>query len=316
MPVRPDSAPASFFMPGGAPAAGWTLYAPLTLQMRHRLDMDAGILAVHILGAVVDHGGDQHHRHHLNMRAPGMTLMKMPLFVWTWLITAYLLIAVMPVLAGVITMTADRPPLRHQLLRRRRRRRPGDVPAHLLVLRPPRGVHHDPAGLRHHQPDHSGLRPQETVRLRLDGVCHRRASPSCRSSSGRTTCSPPACRWHGQLFFMYATMLIAVPTGVKVFNWVATHVARLDDLRDAHAVLRRLHLRVHHGRLHRPDPGHRPDRHPAAGHLLRRGSLPLRAGGRLAVRIMFAGVYYWSRSGPATCSCTTKPAARSISGGR
>jgi cytochrome c oxidase subunit 1 len=41
----------------------------------------------------------------LNMRAPGMTMMKMPMFVWTWLITAYLLIAVMPVLAGVITMT-------------------------------------------------------------------------------------------------------------------------------------------------------------------------------------------------------------------
>ena len=40
----------------------------------------------------------------LNMRAPGMRLMDMPLFVWTWLITAYLLIAVMPVLAGVVTM--------------------------------------------------------------------------------------------------------------------------------------------------------------------------------------------------------------------
>src|SRR6267143_1155591 len=40
----------------------------------------------------------------LNMRAPGMTLIRMPLFVWTWLITAYLLIAVMPVLAGAITM--------------------------------------------------------------------------------------------------------------------------------------------------------------------------------------------------------------------
>src|SRR5690554_6844940 len=40
----------------------------------------------------------------LNMRAPGMTLMKMPMFAWTWLITAFLLIAVMPVLAGVVTM--------------------------------------------------------------------------------------------------------------------------------------------------------------------------------------------------------------------
>src|SRR3546814_12600335 len=45
----------------------------------------------------------------LNMRAPGMSLMKMPMFVWTWLITAFLLIAIMPVLAGAVTMMlADR----------------------------------------------------------------------------------------------------------------------------------------------------------------------------------------------------------------
>ena len=40
----------------------------------------------------------------MNMRAPGISLMKMPLFGWSWLITAYLLIAVMPVLAGAVTM--------------------------------------------------------------------------------------------------------------------------------------------------------------------------------------------------------------------
>ena len=40
----------------------------------------------------------------LNMRAPGMDLLKMPIFCWTWLITAFLLIAVMPVLAGAVTM--------------------------------------------------------------------------------------------------------------------------------------------------------------------------------------------------------------------
>src|SRR5205085_1980554 len=40
----------------------------------------------------------------INLRAPGMTWMKMPLFVWTWFITAFLLIGAMPVLAGVVTM--------------------------------------------------------------------------------------------------------------------------------------------------------------------------------------------------------------------
>ena len=53
------------------------------------------------------------------MRAPGMTLMKMPLFCWTWLITAYLLIAVMPVLAGAITMTLTDRHFGTQLLQRR-----------------------------------------------------------------------------------------------------------------------------------------------------------------------------------------------------
>src|SRR6476659_6886492 len=97
----------SFFMPGGAPAAGWTLYAPLTLQMGP--SMDAGIFAMHILGASSIMGSINIIVTILNMRAPGMTLMKMPLFCWTWLITAYLLLAVMPVLAGAVTMVlADR----------------------------------------------------------------------------------------------------------------------------------------------------------------------------------------------------------------
>ncbi|MFZ9671193.1 MAG: cbb3-type cytochrome c oxidase subunit I, partial [Burkholderiaceae bacterium] len=94
---------ASFFVPGGAIAAGWTLYAPLTTQMG--IGMDMGIFAMHILGASSIMGSINIITTILNMRAPGMTLMKMPMFVWTWLITAYLLIAVMPVLAGAITMT-------------------------------------------------------------------------------------------------------------------------------------------------------------------------------------------------------------------
>jgi heme/copper-type cytochrome/quinol oxidase subunit 2 len=93
----------SFFMPGGAPAAGWTLYAPLTLQMG--MSMDTSIFAMHIMGASSIMGAINIIVTILNMRAPGLTLMKMSMFCWTWLITAYLLIAVMPVLAGAITMT-------------------------------------------------------------------------------------------------------------------------------------------------------------------------------------------------------------------
>ena len=62
------------------------------------------IFAIHFMGLSSIMGAINIVATILNMRAPGMTLMKMPIFVWTWLITAFLLIASMPVLAGAITM--------------------------------------------------------------------------------------------------------------------------------------------------------------------------------------------------------------------
>ena len=73
---------ATFFVPGGAPAAGWTLYAPLSLQMGMSLDM--AIFALQIMGASSIMGSINIVVTILKMRAPGMTLMKMPLFCWTW----------------------------------------------------------------------------------------------------------------------------------------------------------------------------------------------------------------------------------------
>ncbi|MDE2345424.1 MAG: cbb3-type cytochrome c oxidase subunit I, partial [Gammaproteobacteria bacterium] len=92
----------TMFMPGGGPAAGWTMYAPLMLQTGMALPFT--IFAVHLLGISSVMGAINIIATVLNLRAPGMSLLKMPLFVWTWLITAYLLIAVMPVLAGAVTM--------------------------------------------------------------------------------------------------------------------------------------------------------------------------------------------------------------------
>ncbi len=77
---------ASFWVPGGATAAGWTLYAPLSTQMGPGMDM--AIFAIHIMGASSIMGSINIITTILNMRAPGMTLMKMPMFCWTWLITA------------------------------------------------------------------------------------------------------------------------------------------------------------------------------------------------------------------------------------
>src|SRR6056300_1622755 len=92
----------TLLMPGGAPAGGWTMYPPLILQGGQSFAFV--VFAVHMMGISSIMGSINVIATILNMRAPGMTLLKMPLFVWTLLITAFLLIAVMPVLAGVVTM--------------------------------------------------------------------------------------------------------------------------------------------------------------------------------------------------------------------
>jgi len=111
----------SFFMPGGAPAAGWTLYAPLTLQMGP--SMDAGIFA-HAHPGRLSRSWVRSTSSStiLNMRAPGMTLMKMPMFVLD-LADHRLLADRRDAGAGRRHHhDADRPPLWHQLLQPRRRR--------------------------------------------------------------------------------------------------------------------------------------------------------------------------------------------------
>src|SRR5512136_2053493 len=209
----------SFFVPGGAPAAGWTLYAPLTLQMGP--SMDAGIFAMHIMGASSIMGSINIIVTILNMRAPGMSLMKMPMFCWTWLITAYLLIAVMPVLAGAITMLlTDR---------------------HFGTSFFNAAGGGDPVMFQHifwffgHPEVYIIILPAFGIISQIVPVFARKplfgyASMVYATSSiailsfivwahHMYTVGMPVT---GQLFFMYATTLIAVPTAVKIFNWIAT----------------------------------------------------------------------------------------------
>ncbi|MEZ2299302.1 cytochrome c oxidase subunit I [Variovorax sp. RCC_210] len=210
---------APFFSAGGAAASGWTLYPPLSLQMGP--SMDFGIFAVHIMGASSIMGAINIIVTILNMRAPGMTLMKMPMFCWTWLITAYLLIAVMPVLAGAVTMLLT------------------DRHFGTSFFQPSGGG--DPVLFQHifwffgHPEVYIMILPAFGIisqvvpafsRKRLFGyssMVYATASIAILSfivwaHHMFTTGMPVA----GQLFFMYATMLVAVPTAVKVFNWIAT----------------------------------------------------------------------------------------------
>jgi cytochrome c oxidase subunit 1 len=209
----------SFFLMGGAPASGWTLYAPLTLQMGP--GMDATIFGIHLMGASSIMGAINIIVTILNMRAPGMSLMRMPMFCWSWLITAYLLIAVMPVLAGAVTMTlTDRhfgtsffnasgggDPVLYQHLFWFF----GHPEVYIMIL-PAFGIVSQviPAFARKTLFGYTSMVYAMSAIAVLSFVVW--------AHHMFTTGMPVT----GQLFFMYATMLVAVPTAVKVFNWTAT----------------------------------------------------------------------------------------------
>ncbi len=209
----------TFFMQGGGPAAGWTIYPPLSLQMGEGFPFL--IFAIHLMGISSIMGSINVVVTILNMRAPGMTLMKMPLFVWTWLITAYLLIATMPVLAGAVTMLLTDKFAGTSFFSAAGGGDPvmfqhifwffGHPEVYILIL-PAFGVV-------------SSIVPT-FARKPLFGyssMVYATASIAFLSfivwAHHMFTVGMPTV---GELFFMYATMMIAVPTGVKVFNWVST----------------------------------------------------------------------------------------------
>ena len=210
----------TLFMEGGGPNFGWTFYAPLSTTYAPP-SVTYFIFAVHIMGASSIMGSINIIATILNMRAPGMTLMKMPLFVWTWLITAYLLIAVMPVLAGCVTMMLM------------------DIHFGTSFFSAAGGG--DPVLFQHvfwffgHPEVYIMILPAFGIvsaiiptfaRKPLFGyasMVYATASIAFLSfivwAHHMFTVGMPIA---GELFFMYATMLIAVPTGVKVFNWITT----------------------------------------------------------------------------------------------
>ncbi len=209
----------TLFMPGGGPAGGWTMYPPLMLQTGDAFPFV--IFSVHLMGISSIMGAINIIVTIVNMRAPGMTLLKMPMFVWTWLITAYLLIGVMPVLAGAVTML-----LTDQFF------------GTSFFLAAGGG---DPVMFQHifwffgHPEVYIMILPAFGIVSEIIPTFSRKPLFGYASMVFATasiaflsfivwahhmfTVGMPLA---GQLFFMFATMLIAVPTGVKVFNWTAT----------------------------------------------------------------------------------------------
>ncbi|HEV2227370.1 MAG TPA: cytochrome c oxidase subunit I [Steroidobacteraceae bacterium] len=209
----------SFFVPGGAPAGGWTMYPPLILQTGAAFPML--IFSVHLMGMSSILGAINIIVTIMNLRAPGMTLLRMPLFVWSWLITAYLLIAVMPVLAGAVTMLltdhffgttfftaaggGDPVMFQHIFWFF------GHPEVYIMIL-PAFGIVSEIIPTFSRKP----LFGYESMVYAVASIAF--LSFIVWAHHMFTVGMPLA----GDLFFMFTTMLIAVPTGVKVFNWTAT----------------------------------------------------------------------------------------------
>lgn len=208
----------TLFMPGGGPAGGWTMYPPLSLQGE---SIAYTVFAVHLMGISSIMGAINIIATILNMRAPGMDLLKMPVFVWSWLITAFLLIAVMPVLAGAVTMLLTDKYFGTNFFNAAGGGDPvlyqhifwffGHPEVYIMIL-PAFGIVSEiiPTFAR---------KPIFGYKAMVFAIASIAFLSFIVWAHHMFAVGLPM---GAEIFFMYATMLIAVPTGVKVFNWVTT----------------------------------------------------------------------------------------------
>ena len=279
-----------FFSP---PEAGWFSYVPLSLKQYSPTNgQEAWIYMVHLTGLRSIIGAINFIATIHNMRAPGMGWGRMPLFVWTILIYAYLIILALTSLAATVTMLLlDRNFGTHffdptqggsALLWQHLFWFFGHPEVYILVL-PAFGVFSEILPVFARKP----IFGYKAIAAATAGIAflgmlvwahHMFATPMSTVVLA---------------FFMLSSFLIAVPTGVKIFNWIATLWRGTVEWTRAAALLRRRHRHVPDGRDHRHLPRRLPDRLAAHGHLLRRRPLPLHGVRRAARSRCSAALYYW-----------------------